>query len=34
VFEDWRQTTHWGRLFGRYQADGTLGGAAATTQAG
>jgi uncharacterized protein (DUF362 family) len=24
VFEHWRQGTHWGRLFERYQADGTL----------
>src|SRR5262252_19022 len=29
VFEHWRASTHWGRLFGRYQADGTLGAAAA-----
>jgi uncharacterized protein (DUF362 family) len=27
VFEHWRQTTTWGRLFERYQADGTLGAA-------
>jgi hypothetical protein len=32
VFEHWRQTTHWGRLFDRYQAEGTLG--AAATRAG
>jgi uncharacterized protein (DUF362 family) len=24
VFEQWRQTTHWGQLFARYQAQGTL----------
>jgi len=24
VFEQWRQTTHWGRLFDHYQAHGTL----------
>jgi uncharacterized protein (DUF362 family) len=34
VFEHWRQTTHWGRLFERYQAEGTLGAPAAATQAG
>src|SRR5215467_9591498 len=29
VFEHWRASTHWGRLFERYQADGTLAGQAA-----
>jgi hypothetical protein len=24
VFEQWRQSTHWGKLFDRYQASGTL----------
>ena len=24
VFEQWRQTTHWGQLFEHYQAHGTL----------
>src|SRR3954464_12493761 len=34
VFEHWRHTTHWGRLFDRYQAEGTIGASAAATQAG
>ncbi|TMQ28654.1 MAG: DUF362 domain-containing protein [Deltaproteobacteria bacterium] len=34
VFEHWRTATHWGRLFDRYQADGTLASLAAATQAG
>jgi hypothetical protein len=34
VFEDWRQTTAWGRLFERYQAQGTLAAPAAAAQAG
>jgi uncharacterized protein (DUF362 family) len=34
VFEHWRHTTHWGRLFERYQAEGTIGAPATATQAG
>jgi uncharacterized protein (DUF362 family) len=34
VFEHWRQATHWGRLFDRYQAQGTLDAPSAATQAG
>jgi len=34
VFEHWKQSTHWGRLFERYQTDGSIGAPAAATQAG
>ncbi|MBE7452481.1 MAG: DUF362 domain-containing protein [Kofleriaceae bacterium] len=34
VFEDWRATTPWGRLFERYQAQGTLRGGAGAAPAG
>jgi hypothetical protein len=29
VFEQWRQSTHWGQLFSRYQSQGTLSSPAA-----